>query len=677
MRIRVMVLFFLTGLLFCLICFPVNAADAPPSAFHPEGGAPDWNTQTVPDTATENEPPLPAPDEQPLTARIAQLMLITPEGVTKPSANDITFLKSALPGGVMISHAASAEAATAYITLLRGIEKGVGIPMLIGADLYQLTNAVRTVPTAFAQLPSLLSITASGDRAIVESLGRLMAQHILFMGFNFHFGPTLELVPTLPGAQANIQTFGSSPVFAAEAGTLFHEAFTENSVLYMPSGFPGGGANRAGRNPAVLTTPRQALLESDGFPYQSLIRQGVKMMHVGNVLSPTLDMENRPASMSPVVISDILRNELGFEGVVVAGPMDDEVLQTRYDASEAALQSLLAGADMLYWRGGLVSVLRAMARIETALKNGTLSEARLNQSLARIQALKEYSFNLDATAEKRDAVNQVRQKELVETSRKVERHAITLLKNDGNTLPLVKKISTPVGVTGTVGVEELYALLKKELKQVAQQRITTARHIGEIQRFEIERLTMHMKGLRTVICILTDDVRVETQMELLQALKAGGPQVVSVYLGHPRNAAKLTGADALVLAYCDSVAIAQTVEALADILMGNAPLSILSVDSPIRLRVGETRSFNACEIIQAPSGRLPIALSPDFPAGSAARYDPTASIKRVEWDFGGDKIHKENVVRTFDAPGETAVMLTVTDVNDEVCSGMFTVQVSE
>ena len=107
---------------------------------------------------------------------------------------------------------------------------------------------------------------------------------------------------------------------------------------------------------------------------------------------------------------------------------------------------------------------------------------------------------------------------------------------------------------------------------------------------------------------------------------------------------------------------------MADILIGNAPLSILSMDSPIQMKVGEARSFNAGEVIQAPSGRLPITLSPAFPAGSAARYNPAASIKHVEWDFGGDKVRKENVARKFDSPGDVAVTLTVTDVNDEVCN---------
>lgn len=658
--------------LLCLfMCGAVNAADAPPSAFHPGGDAPDW----------EKPPEMPAEKPEagvlPLAARIARLMLVTLEGNTMPSASDLAFLKDTPPGGVVIPHATKAGGAAVYINALREIANSADMPLLIGTDLYRLTDPVRNVPSQFVQLPSLMSITASGDRESVKDLGRLMARHVRFMGFNFHFGPTLSLAPTLEGAQTTVDTFGSDPAFAAEAGSLFHEVFKENGVLFMPVGFPGGGANRAGRSPAVLTTSRQALPEQDGLPYRTLIGEGVRMMHVGNVLVPTLDAENRPASMSPAVITDILRGELGFEGIVVAGPMDDAVLRTRYDSSEAALQALRAGADLLYWQGGLLPVLHAVARISAEVETGRLSEARIVESLARLQALKAHLPAPEKPLTEAEVAKEASREDLVETSRKVERHAITMLKNSGNVLPLIKKESTPVGITGTVGVEELHALLEKELKQVVQQRITTARHIGEIQRFEIERLTKHMRGLRTVVCILTDGVRVETQMELVQALKGNTQHLVVVYLGHPQNAARLTSADVLVLAYCDTVSMAQSLEAVAGILLGNAPLSVITLDHPIQMKVGEARSFNAYEVIRAPSGRLPVTLSPAFPAGAAARYNPATSIKRVEWDFGSEKVRKENTVHAFDVPGDTTITLTVTDVNDEVNSGTFAVHVSE
>ncbi|MFA7691898.1 MAG: glycoside hydrolase family 3 N-terminal domain-containing protein [Candidatus Hydrogenedentales bacterium] len=666
----------LTSLIFILFLFASfvgYADDAPPSAFHPEKAEEYWSPPELSPTKGEYKVPVAAIEEQPLEMRIAQLMLITLEGGQKPSVQDISFLDQYFPGGVMFRHSPKRADIISIVNLLHTLEQNQPLPLLLGTDLYRVDANLRTVPSEFIQLPTLLALTAAGSPNLVKDTGELMALYLQFMGLNFHFGPALELAPSLQGAPDTLNTFGSNPQYAAESGTLLYKALQERAILLLPSGFPGGGANRIGRGAAVLTTPENILLENDGFPYKKLIDEGAPMIHVGNVIAPTLDIDNRPASMSPAVITTLLRGSLQFDGVVVAGPMDDEVLQGRYDPAEAAVQALLAGADILYWQGSLVQVMRSIAAIEYAVKAGLLDEARINESLQRIKKLKANFPTTTKAISEQKADSQLNKKKLQEISQNVERHAITLLKNEPKVLPLVKKVSTPVGITGVVGVEELFELLEKELKPVVRQRITTARHIGDVQRFEIERLTKNMRGLRTIICILSDKARPETQVELVRALKSSAQHVVVIYLGHPRHATKFTMADAVVLAYCDAANLGQSIQALADILMGKAPVSILPVDTPLRLKAGEKRTFNALEIIQAPSGRLPIHLSEQYPAGTAARYNPAASIKHVEWDFGGNKSKKENVVRSFDKAGETLITLTVTDYSNEVSQRSFSV----
>ena len=657
-----------------LLCL---AAHGQPSAFLPEGDATDWERAAPADESLPENPVERFIISQPIPAKVAQLMLVTLEGVTGPSVNDAALFKTCLPGGVALPHAFKPGTVAAYVNTLREVERASGVPMLIGADLYQLTRATRTTPTSFIQLPSLLSITAAGEDATTRRLGRFMAEHARGMGFNLHLGPPLTLASTLDNAVSSIQTFGSDPRFAAEAGVLFLEAFNEAGVVMMPLGYPGGDANRTGRSAAVLTTPRPALAASDALPYNELVRCGARMMHVGNTLVPTLDMENRPASLSPVVIKELLRDQAGFEGIIVAGPMDDDIIQSRYDTSEAAARAILAGADMAFWNNSLLPVMRSVERISRLVEQGAITEARINESLRRILTLKQELVIPEKAVAERQAQQISRQKELIKECLQIERRAITLIKNNGNVLPLRKKDSAPLVVTGVTGVEELYELLGKQMKPVSRQRITTARHIGEIQRFEIERLTRNISGARTLVCVLTDSVRVETQIELMRALKGTTQNLVAVYLGNPRNATRLADADAILLAYCEPVMITQTMNAMADVLMGKGPVSILPLTGEIRLRVGETRSFNAYEIVRAPSGRLPITLSKEFPAGSFARYNPEEAIKRIEWDFAGKSIRKEAVDHTFDTPGTYPVTLTVTDTHKDVQTRTFNVIVSD
>ena len=321
--------------------------------------------------------------------------------------------------------------------------------------------------------------------------------------------------------------------------------------------------------------------------------------------------------------------------------------------------------------------MRAIELISRLVEDGAIPEERIEESLRRVLEFKQEMGMPTKAISERQAQKISRQKELIEESIQIERRAITLVRNKDNVLPLEKKISGPVGITGVAGVEELHQLISKPLKPVSMQPITTARHIGEIQRFEIERLTKHIKGIRTIICILTDAIRVETQIELVHALKASAPHLVVIYLGNPQGAARLTEADVLLLAYCESIMIGPTMQAMADILLGEGPVAIMPLPDEIRLPVGETRSFNALEILRVPSGRLPVTLSKQFPTGSFARYNPESAIKRVEWNFAGKNIRKEVVAHTFDAPGTYPVTLTVTDTHDDVQTRTFNVIVGE
>lgn len=659
-----------------IILFPLNSTSQP-SAFFSDTIQPLPNKMSASSLESQPDHHDTEPHYKSLKARIAQLVLITLEGTVNPSVRELQFLQNTPTCGVVMLQAFSASSAASHVNTLRKIGESTPFPLLIGADLYRFPETLRSSAPSFIQLPSLLSIAAARNSQCARNLAHLIARQIVVMGFNFHLGPSLELAPTLRGAAKTVNTFGNDPQVAAEAGALFYQTFLENGLMYVPTGFPGGGANKEQKGAAVLTTPESLLLKQDILPYHEVIQKGVQVIHVGNTLCPTIDEESRPASISPAVISGLLRERLGFTSAVIAGPLDDEIIQSRYDPAEAAVQALLAGADILYFQGKLPAVERAIAKIELAVKEGRLDEKRLDESLSRVYLLKKSLSPLQKPLHEKKVAQEAGHKDLALASVAVERHAITLLKNDNNVLPLVNKVSTPVGITGTLGVDGLYTLLEKQLKPLAQQNIATARHIGEIQRFEIDRLTRHMSGVRTVICVLADTIRPETQAELITALKTKAPYVVVVHLGHPGHALKLIAADAVVLAYCNPHHVSQTIEAVADVLMGRAPVAILPIPEELSLRVGESRTFDAYEIVQVPAGRLPIQLSSEFPAGISTRYYPNDSIKSVEWDFGGKKMNKVSVVRSFDTPGKIPSALTITDVFNEKIERSFMLVIHE
>ncbi|MCF6284998.1 MAG: PKD domain-containing protein, partial [Candidatus Hydrogenedentes bacterium] len=597
--------------------------------------------------------------------RVAQLMAVTMAGGHQPTAEDLEYLKSYTPGAVIIRKILKPSYAAHYVTRLRAIEQFSGIPLWVGANIYRLTKAERNGLNEFVQLPSPLSLAAANDPDTTQALAELLAQHMNLMGFNLHLGPSLEMAPTLDSAMGTVYNFGSDPDFIGETFQITQRVFQEHGIVTVPLGFPGGGANRHKKSAAVLLTPPNLLDELDLAPYKQAIENGTPIIHVGSTLVPTLDPSGMPACVSPIVIGGMLRGKFAYEGIILAGPMDSQDVAGIIDPAEAAIRALGYGADMILWNGAANSEMRAVDKIVTAVNEERLSETKINAALKRLLEYKfEHLIQTHEILKSRQSKPLEYNKKLAQKIKSIEQKSITVVKNTGNILPLRKNKSMPVGVTGTIGVEILRDGLEKHFKPISQQRITTARHIGEIQDFEIQRITSHIRGIRTVICIFGESSRPAGQRRLIRELKAKGAQVVVVHLGYPRNVPQLALADAIVLAYCDSSKYEETLASMADILVGEGPVGFINIDKDINVSTGEERTFNVMDIVQTPPGRLPVTLSPQFPAGLSIPYDPQFAIKKILWEFGDGKKSKElRTVHAFSTPGRYPVSLSVTGPN--------------
>ncbi len=658
------------------------AAWAQPSAFDPNP-APAKKAPASPAEKKEEAPPAasPAPPADPvdawiasapLPAKLGQLMMVTLDATDGGlSLDEAAFLKSATPGAVLVRHAAKPALALSRVAELRQLERGSGAPLLVGADLYELGAPVRAGLPGFVSLPSMMAVAAASDAATAEKLGRVIALQMRGMGFDLYYGPQLALAPTLPGARASLRGLGGDPKFVAAAGRAVCGALAAQGVMPLPLGFPGGVFNRAGREAAVLTTPTPALRETDLLPYLDAVRDNTPMLQADNVLAPMLDPSGAPASLSEPVLRGLLRRELGYGGLVVAGPVDAAELEGRDDAAERVLKALQAGADMVLWRGSVGQAQRAHERLMQAVVRGELDAATVDTLARRVVAAKvEWRAKSAALAGEKPKMPSA--EELAQLSGEVERRAVTLLHHRAGALPLLRDASTPVGVTGTAGVEELQLALKDRLKQVVEQPITSARHLGDIQRFEIERLTTHMRGLRTVVVVLTEGERPEGQVELVREIKKRAPRVVVVYLGHPAQAALLGEADAILATYSNPAGPGPLMGVVAEILAGEGPLAFTDLPDRVTVKAGEERTFSITDTVRTPAGRLPMALGERMPPGHAARFDPATAVRRAVWEFPGKKVTAPSAVWRFKEPGEYPVTLTVIDTRGDTRSRTFT-----
>ena len=616
-----------------------------------------------------------------LRERVSQLMFVTLSGLYGPNVEDRALLTSFTPGGVVISRGVDPGHIADYVKAVRSLpaEREIGIALFIGTNLYDLAHREGGSPGAVFQLPSLLSIAAAADEHSTARLGKLMAEYLTTLGFNMSLGPSLELAPNLPGARGTVHCFGNDPQFAAAAGCAIINALSESNIVAMPMGFPGGGRNRLANTPAALLTPGPLLAQQDLLPFARAIERGVSVLHVANTLVPTIDPGNQPASLSSVVMRDLLRDKLGFEGVIVAGPMDAPDLRRLYEPARAALLALEAGADMLYWNSAGDHVMKSVVTIAHAVRAGELSESTIDEALARILRLKtDRQLSTRPLPSAKNAEKLRTKRQYKKQTYEIERRSVTLVQNRGNALPLAGKASLPAGVTGVVGVEELTKAMRKHTKAVIQQPIMTAKYAGEIVSFEVDRIVPYVGDLRTVVCVFTDTQKTAGQRELIHGLKGKGVNVVVVLLGYPNNLPQLIEADAIVLAYCDDAAVSETMKAVSDVLLGRAAISVPAGLQDLETQVGKAEKFRVFDLIRAPAGRLPVTLTPPFEAGFAIPYNPSLAVKKVQWDFGDGKRAKGlDVEHLYKEPGRRPVTVAIGDQQEETTEVRFNISVSE
>lgn len=611
-----------------------------------------------------------------LRQKVAQLMIVTLKGSAgAPNAYDVGFMTRYTPGGVILPAVTRPTDALDYVQALRAlpVEREKGIPLLFATNLYDLPKRTNLPEDYFKQFPSLLAVTATQDVELARQFGELLASQIQAMGFNMNLGPSLEMAPSLPGVRGSLACIGSDPEFSAQAGSAIVQALLDKAIIAVPMGFPGGGANRRPKEPAVLLTASGQLMNHDLAPYKAVIDLNVPVMHVASTLVPTLDKAGLPACMSAAVITDLLRQKLGYRGVVLAGPMDTTDIAAIEDPTKAAIRSLKAGADMLMWNEAGSRVMKTVDDIVKAVGTGEITEASIDGSLRRVLEMKEhYALAARALPKDAEATKLMKKGAFTELVYAIERRSITLVRNRNNVLPLIKNVSVPVGVTGEVGVEELHAPLEKYLKVVVQQPIRTAKHAGRVLDFEIQRLTTRSKGIRTAVCIFTSTDDMGGKAEIVRQFKALQMNVVVVLVGYPSGIEAFKDADAIVLAYCSPDSCAETMKGVADVLVGQAPMFIRPIPQDLKTKVGKKELYSPLDIVRTPAGILPVTINDEFKAGKFVTYDPKDTLKKAMWDFGdGDRKKDLYVEKAYKKPGRYPVTLTITDKKGKTSSLTF------
>ena len=330
--------------------------------------------------------------EMTLEEKVAGLFVVTPEGITGVDtaiqAGDGT--KTALekyPVGGLIYFKKNIQSEEQIKKMIENSVSYNKYPMFIAVDEEGGKVARLADALTLENIGPMAEIGSTGDSNKAYEAMKTVGTYLTSYGFNLNFAPVADVLTNEDNASIGDRSFSSDPSVVAGMVTSAMNGLEEVGVTACVKHFPGlGDASEDTHNGlAVIDKSLDELKQTELVPFISAIENGANMIMVGHMSLPQVVGNNTPATMSKEVISDLLRSELGFNGVVITDAMNMGAITEYYGADEAAIRAFKAGADMVLMPEDFKL---AYEGVIEAVKDGTISEERINNSLKRVFRIK-------------------------------------------------------------------------------------------------------------------------------------------------------------------------------------------------------------------------------------------------------------------------------------------------
>lgn len=308
------------------------------------------------------------------------------------------------------------------------------LPLLIGADFERGAAMRLDEGTSF---PTAMALAAAGDPRDAYTMGKITALEGRAAGVHWIYAPDADVNNNPGNPIINTRSFGEDPARVAEYVTQFVRGAQENGGLATAKHFPGHGDTAADSHIdlPVIRADKQRLEDLELVPFRAAIAAGVGSVMTGHLAIPALEPDvNTPATLSPNILTGLLRNELGYHGLIITDAMDMGGITVRYAPGEAAVRAVLAGADALLMPPVPDAAFEALRQ---AMKSGRISPERLDASVRRLLEAKarlglreQRLVDLNALNQKFGKVNWRHE------SQEISDRGVTLLRDAAHRLPL-------------------------------------------------------------------------------------------------------------------------------------------------------------------------------------------------------------------------------------------------
>jgi beta-N-acetylhexosaminidase len=314
---------------------------------------------------------------------------------------------------------------------LQGLSR---LPLLVASD-FERGAAFRISDTT--PFPWAMALGAAGDERLAREQGRVTARESRALGVHWIFAPVVDVNSNPDNPVINIRSFGEDPETVARLGAAFIRGAREGGVMTTAKHFPGHGDTAVDSHIGlpVIRADARRLHSLEFVPFKSAIAAGVDSIMTAHVAVPAVTGDpGTPATLSGKVLTDTLRGELGFEGLVVTDALEMAGVTGHTWGGRAAVAAIAAGADVLLLP---TDALVAINEVERAVRRGEISEARIDGSVRRIlEAKSRMRLHLHRRVEVPPIGEAVAAPESLALAQEIADRAVTVVRDDARLLPL-------------------------------------------------------------------------------------------------------------------------------------------------------------------------------------------------------------------------------------------------
>ncbi|TMR05065.1 glycoside hydrolase family 3 protein [Actinomadura soli] len=469
----------------------------------------------------------------------------------------------------------------------------LGLPLLVSGDFeFGTTHNVREGTTP---LPNAMGLGAARDPRLAREAAVITAAEARAMGFHWGYAPVADVNTNPANPIIGVRSFGERTDLVTDLVEAQVRTYNQAGLIATPKHFPGHGDTEFDSHlelPAV-TYDRATLEKVHLPPFRSAIEAGADSIMTAHVVVKAIDPD-LPATLSPKVLTGLLREEMGFDGLIVTDAMDMDAIDKNWGTRQATVMAVEAGADVIMSTGGFETHAEAVDALADALSDGSLSGERVNASVRRILGLKckykvgDHRYADPGTAEK------------VSGNKRFQRRALdmglaatTLVRNDGDVLPFDPESDDRTLVAGAVQTQ----VFADQVAAVSDgpvetwQAATTDPTDAEIA----DAVKRAASADRILVATFSSKPLPAGQAKLVKALQATGKPVAALAIGLPYDLTSYPDVKAYIATY-GTTARTQRI----DLTMHKAAARVVFGEQP--------------------GGRLPVTIKGLYPYGHGLRY---------------------------------------------------------